>query len=68
MLVIAVFLAVMIGISQVYLEVHWPSDVLAGWVAGRAWALLCWLITANCSAEGEVEAADGEDAPRTKIT
>ncbi len=62
MLVIALFLAVMIGISRVYLGVHWPSDVLAGWVAGGAWACLCWLIARQLQRKGEVETADGEDA------
>jgi undecaprenyl-diphosphatase len=39
----AVMLTLMIGLSRVYLAVHWPSDVLAGWTAGAAWALACWL-------------------------
>ncbi len=43
-LLIAVFLTVLIGITRVYLGVHWPTDVLAGWTAGAGWALLCWLL------------------------
>lgn len=39
----AVLLAAGVGLSQLYMGVHWPSDVLAGWCAGLAWAMI-WLI------------------------
>jgi undecaprenyl-diphosphatase len=43
-LLLAAFLTVLIGVTRVYLGVHWPTDVLAGWTAGAVWALLCWLL------------------------
>jgi undecaprenyl-diphosphatase len=42
-LLLAILLTFAIGVTRVYLGVHWPTDVLAGWTAGAVWASLCWL-------------------------
>ena len=39
----ALFVTVVIGLTRVYLGVHYPTDVLAGWAAGTVWALTCEL-------------------------
>lgn len=44
---VALLLVGAIGTSRVYLGVHWPSDVMAGWSLGTLWALGWWLATAR---------------------
>jgi undecaprenyl-diphosphatase len=53
-LTVALFATFMIGSSRVYLGVHYPSDVLAGWCAGLGWALSCWLVARYLQARGTV--------------
>lgn len=55
LLFIAILLTLIVGISRVYLGVHWPTDVLAGWAGGAAWALICWLAMLWLQSRGNVE-------------
>jgi len=56
-LLLAVLLTGGVGVSRVYMGVHWPTDVLAGWTAGATWALLCWLLARWLQRRGKVEQA-----------
>jgi undecaprenyl-diphosphatase len=44
LVVVALGLSLTVGSTRLYLGVHYPSDLVAGWSVGLAWAVLCWLL------------------------
>jgi undecaprenyl-diphosphatase len=54
-LTVATILSLLVGLSRIYLGVHWPTDVLAGWIAGAAWALMIWRVAFWLQQRGEIE-------------
>ena len=41
---VGVLMAVLVGLTRIYLGAHWATDVFAGWAVGSAWAMLLWLV------------------------
>jgi undecaprenyl-diphosphatase len=54
-LIVALVLSLLVGVSRVYMGVHYPTDVFAGWTAGLAWALICRLVARALQQRGAVE-------------
>ncbi|SNY92289.1 undecaprenyl-diphosphatase [Cohaesibacter sp. ES.047] len=61
-LMVAVLLTILVGISRVYMGVHWPTDVAAGWLAGGVWAMICLMVADRLAKRGHMEHEAHEDA------
>ena len=60
---LAITLTLLVGLSRVYLGVHWPTDVLAGWALGAAWAAMIWVMARMLQRAGLIHRSSETEIP-----
>ncbi len=64
---VAIVLALLVGLSRMFLGVHYPSDVLAGWAAGSLWSSICSQLARVLQRQGTVERPLGTGGPAAEL-
>jgi undecaprenyl-diphosphatase len=64
---VAIAFALLVGATRVYLGVHYPTDVVAGWSIGFAWALLLGLLARILERRGAIDPEQEREAKRRPV-
>lgn len=58
---VALLVVILVGLSRIFLGVHYPTDVLAGWTFGVTWAMVCWYLARYLQQMGTIEDVEETD-------